>query len=76
VSTPMPLDLSDEVLLSDRETLERAVRDLDEDGWDLKQEVHYSSTIVRARMQFAQIKDEIFEIALGHSCKATLGELL
>ncbi|KAL0937632.1 fungal specific transcription factor [Colletotrichum truncatum] len=63
--TPPPLDLKDEYLLSDKATLARHVANLDENGWNTEGGL-YSSTIVRARVMLAHIRDELFEIALGH----------
>ncbi|WQF83147.1 hypothetical protein CDEST_08161 [Colletotrichum destructivum] len=63
--TPPPLDLKDEYLLSDEATLARHVAALDEHGWNTEGDLN-SATIVRARVMLAHIRDELFEIALGH----------
>ncbi|GJC97234.1 fungal specific transcription factor domain-containing protein [Colletotrichum higginsianum] len=63
--TPPPLDLKDEYLLSDEATLARHVAALDENGWNTEGDLN-SATIVRARVMLAHIRDELFEIALGH----------
>ncbi|KZL87499.1 fungal specific transcription factor [Colletotrichum incanum] len=63
--TPPPLDLKDEYLLADEATLARHVAALDEKGWNTEGGL-YSATIVRARVMLAHIRDELFEIALGH----------
>ncbi|KAK2032885.1 fungal-specific transcription factor domain-containing protein [Colletotrichum zoysiae] len=63
--TPPPLDLKDEYLLADEATLARHVADLDENGWNAEGSL-CSATFVRARVMLAHIRDEIFEIALGH----------
>ncbi|KAM5357821.1 hypothetical protein ACJZ2D_015882 [Fusarium nematophilum] len=73
-STPLPLDIRDEDLLGDKETLDRAVRDLDEYGWNRNGELH-SATLTRARVQIAIIRDELLEIALGNGSSATLTSL-
>ncbi|KAL6357296.1 hypothetical protein LRP88_07454 [Fusarium phalaenopsidis] len=65
-STPLPLDIRDEELLADQETLTRAVQALDEHGWNRNGELH-SATLTRARVQIAVIKDEMLEIALENS---------
>ncbi|KDN61969.1 putative fungal specific transcription factor domain-containing protein [Colletotrichum sublineola] len=63
--TPPPLDLKDEYLLADEATLARHVADLDENGWNTEGGL-CSATFVRARVMLAHIRDELFEIALGH----------
>ncbi|KAL2883948.1 hypothetical protein SGCOL_000586 [Colletotrichum sp. CLE4] len=72
--TPPPLDLKDDHLLSDEATLARHVAALDENGWNTEGGL-YSATIIRARVMLAQIRDEIFEIALGQG-SVTLVEAL
>ncbi|EFQ25636.1 hypothetical protein CGRA01v4_02309 [Colletotrichum graminicola] len=64
VSTPMPLDISDDVLMSDDETIAKAMGSLDALGWNTDGSL-YSVTMWRVRYRFMQIRDEIFEIALG-----------
>ncbi|GKT96141.1 fungal specific transcription factor [Colletotrichum tofieldiae] len=63
--TPPPLDLKDEYLLADEATLARHVAALDENGWNTEGGL-CSATIVRARVMLAHVRDELFEIALGH----------
>ncbi|WYZ39219.1 hypothetical protein EsH8_III_001133 [Colletotrichum jinshuiense] len=63
--TPPPLDLKDEYLLSDEATLARHVAALDSNGWNTEGDLN-SATIIRARVMLAHIRDELFEIALGH----------
>jgi hypothetical protein len=63
-STPLPLDISDEVLLTGGQTLIRAVAALDPNGWNTEGKL-FSTTLVRARNMFARILEEILEIALG-----------
>ncbi|KAK2000425.1 fungal-specific transcription factor domain-containing protein [Colletotrichum falcatum] len=63
--TPPPLDLRDEYLLADEATLARHVANLDENGWNTEGGL-CSATFGRARVMLAHIRDEIFEIALGH----------
>ncbi|KZL86098.1 fungal specific transcription factor [Colletotrichum incanum] len=64
VLTPLPLDIRDEVLMADDETIAKAVRSLDAHGRNPDGAL-YSVTMWRARYSFMQIRDEIFEIALG-----------
>jgi hypothetical protein len=69
--TPPPLDLSDEVLLSDQETIAKAVEALDENGWNRDGKC-YATTIVRARRMLAIVKDEVMEVSLGDpTCTST-----
>jgi Fungal specific transcription factor domain len=66
-STPLPLDLRDDVLLRDAASIKRAVDGLDANGWNTNSDgVLCSATIVRAEYSLACIRDEIFGIALGH----------
>ncbi|OLN81845.1 hypothetical protein CCHL11_06973 [Colletotrichum chlorophyti] len=64
VLTSMPLDLKDDYLMSDEETLNNAVTALDDKGWNTDGAM-YPVTFWRARYQLMVIRDEIFEIALG-----------
>lgn len=66
MSCPMPLDLSDDILLAPREEIERAISELDPNGWNTKGEL-YTATNLRANMVHALISSEILEIALGNS---------
>lgn len=72
---PHPLDLSDEELMSDPETLAKAVEALDENGWSRKSD-YYSTTIVRARVKLARVKDQIMEVALGNPEYTSIDALL
>lgn len=63
-STPLPLDLSDEQLLSDREELFRIVGRLDANGWNTDSQI-YSTTILRARTSFSMIRSEVLDMALS-----------
>ncbi|POS69808.1 hypothetical protein DHEL01_v211797 [Diaporthe helianthi] len=73
--TPLPLDLSDEILMSDPETIAKAVGELDEDGWNRRGE-RYASTIGRARRKLARVKDEVMEVALGNPAYTSVEALL
>ncbi|KAK1984980.1 hypothetical protein LZ30DRAFT_747498 [Colletotrichum cereale] len=64
VSTPLALDVSDDVLMADDETIAEAVGALDARGRNTDGSL-YSVTMWRVRYRFMQIRDEIFEIALG-----------
>ncbi|KUI62438.1 hypothetical protein VP1G_09553 [Cytospora mali] len=73
--TPLPLDLKDEVLLSDPETIEAAVKALDGNGWNKDGQL-YSTTIIRARRMLASVLDEVMEITLGDPTCTSIEALL
>ncbi|KAK9770088.1 putative Zn(2)-C6 fungal-type domain-containing protein [Seiridium cardinale] len=74
VSTPIPLDLPEDCLFSDKDTLRHAVAtSLDSEGWSTTGGL-YCSTIIRARAMLSMIKDEILEIALGPGASKTAPE--
>ncbi|KAE9582822.1 Trichosetin biosynthesis cluster transcription factor TF23 [Colletotrichum fructicola] len=73
--TPPPLDLKDEHLLSDKATLARHVANLDENGWNTEGGL-YSATFIRARVMLARVRDELFEIALGHGSVTSVETVL
>lgn len=75
MQTPLPLDLCDEVLMSDPDTIAVAVEALDENGWNREGE-RYSTTIVRARTKLARVKDEVMEVALGSPAYTSIDALL
>ncbi|KAM0571309.1 hypothetical protein ACHAP9_003410 [Verticillium nonalfalfae] len=64
-STPPPLDLRDEYLLADEATMMKGVSALDANGWNTEGAL-YPTTIIRARVKMASIRDEIMEIAMGN----------
>lgn len=74
-STPLPLDLSDEDLMADEETLQSVVESLDENGWNTRGKV-YPATLLRARVMCSYIQDEILELALSPRPKTSLEDLL
>lgn len=75
VSTPLPLDLSDDILFEDKATIRRAVQALDENGWNTDNLLH-GTTILRARQMMAFVRDEIFEIALSKDQEPSVDVLL
>ncbi|RYP53083.1 hypothetical protein DL768_001860 [Monosporascus sp. mg162] len=74
-STPLPLDIKDEDLFSDEATLAKTVDYVDDKGWNTRGQV-YPSTFIRARALIASIREEIFEVALGHNHKTPPVETL
>lgn len=75
VATRLPLDLADEWLLSDKETLKRRVDELDDKGWSQDGAIYPVSSL-RARFSFAVIRDEVFEIALAVGARPSETSLL
>ncbi|ETS73302.1 hypothetical protein PFICI_14907 [Pestalotiopsis fici W106-1] len=75
VTTPMPLDISDQDLFLDQASLLKKIQNsVDDKGWNTNGEF-FSSTIVRARYMVAQIREHIAEIALGNDSQTTADEL-
>ena len=74
-STPLPLDLSTEELLSGKESLAEAVRGLDGNGWGTKEEIN-PPTVRRARARVAMIREKILRVALGHEVSPSSDTLL
>ncbi|PON26500.1 hypothetical protein TGAM01_v204510 [Trichoderma gamsii] len=62
-STPLPLDMSDELLLSNPSITRREDCRVDENGWNIDGKI-YTTTTLRARGMLAYIRDEILEISL------------
>jgi hypothetical protein len=61
-STPLPLDMSDELLLKTPPTSFEDCR-VDENGWNIDGKI-YPTTTLRARALLSYVRDEILEIAL------------
>jgi hypothetical protein len=60
----LPLDLSEEVLMRGGEHIQRAVEQLDENGWN-REGVIYPATSARAHGQLSPILNEVLELSLG-----------
>jgi hypothetical protein len=76
LTTPLPLDINDDYLFGDPETLRARVADsLDEKGWNTEGG-HYPATYTRGRTMIAYIKGEAFEIALGNGPAVSSADLL
>ncbi|KAH8897588.1 hypothetical protein GQ53DRAFT_617320, partial [Thozetella sp. PMI_491] len=75
-TSPMPLDLKDEYLFMDQETLaSRAADTPDEHGWNKDGDIH-SGTYSRASMISARFREQVIEIALGPVSTSTVAEIL
>ncbi|KAF4957513.1 hypothetical protein FSARC_11281 [Fusarium sarcochroum] len=73
-TTPPPLDLSDEELYAGGAVLERAVANLDPNGWNTRGGV-YPSSLCKAGYLMAVILNEILGITLGSGSNATVETL-
>lgn len=73
--TPPPLDLSDEDLLGDADSLARAVQALDDQGWNTNGDL-FGPTMARARRLLMHVTDEVMEIALGNVMHTSIDVLL
>lgn len=62
-STPLPLDMSDELLLSNPPPADYRDCRVDENGWSIDG-IIYITTTLRARAMLSYVRDEILEIAL------------
>ncbi|KAL6855627.1 fungal-specific transcription factor domain-containing protein [Trichoderma novae-zelandiae] len=62
-STPLPLDMSDDMLLSRHPPAGYGDYRVDENGWSTDGKI-YVTTTLRARAMLAYVRDEILEIAL------------
>lgn len=63
VSTPLPLDISDEELLDGSKAKDPLTLAVDRHGWNTKGKI-YGVTFPRSRAMLAFIRDEILELAL------------
>ena len=64
-SCPLPMDLSDEVLIEGGDRLQYEISQLDENGWNTKGEI-YDSTVCRTMVIMATFVDEIMELFIGN----------
>ena len=60
----IPVDVSDEALMQGGEVLQRAMEDVDANGWNLGKK-HYANTSTRSRIMMAPILNEALELFLG-----------
>jgi hypothetical protein len=64
-SCPLPLDVSDEALMTGGDVLQAEIDSLDEHGWNTKGMMH-NATISRMMTLAAAIQDEIMELFIGN----------
>ena len=74
-SCPLPLDISDDVLIEGGEGLQRAISKLDNNGWNSEEKV-YDSTICRLMGIYSIILDEVMEVFLGNQAQWSLERVL
>lgn len=74
-STPLPLDVSDELLLSPDSSGHIQRQHLDENGWNIDGKI-YSTTMLRARTMLSFIRDAILEVALQEPDHSSVDVLL
>lgn len=60
----LPLDLSEDVLMRGGEYIQRAVEQLDENGWNREGAI-YPATSARAHGSLSPILNEVLELSLG-----------
>jgi len=72
---PLPLDLSDEILLAPKEERDRAISILDANGWSQNGEVS-TATGIRAVMIHSLILSEILEMSLGPESQYSIEHIL
>lgn len=75
VSTPLPLDLPDEVLLSDEATIQQAFHSLEPGGWCGGSRL-YQTTFLRGRVMLAYIRNELIECALDTKKQVSLEQIM
>ena len=75
ISTPLPLDLPDDIFMSGPAAVAAAVATLDPEGWNTDNKI-YSTTVLRARINLSYIKDAIVETTLGHMQDRSIESLL
>lgn len=72
-SLDAPLDVSDDILFSEGDVLERGLAELDENGWDRHGRRHRVSPI-RIRYILSVFREQVLEIALGDGYQGDLQE--
>jgi hypothetical protein len=75
ISTPFPLDIDDEVLLSDENTIARAAAGIDSAGWNTFGDLA-SCSFTRARAMIAFVQGEILECALHARTQPTTSHIM
>lgn len=60
-----PLDLPNEAIFLAQDDLALAVSKLDSDGWNTSENIYHPATLVRIKVKFCTIREEILELALG-----------
>ncbi|CAH0023036.1 unnamed protein product [Clonostachys rhizophaga] len=74
-STPPPLDISDKDYFAGNASLEKSIRALDKNGWKTTGDFS-ATTMIRARVIIAHVRDDLLEIALGSSKQPKVNTLI
>ncbi|KUL92388.1 hypothetical protein ZTR_02229 [Talaromyces verruculosus] len=62
----LPLDLPDEYLFGEKESLQRFLQSLDDDGWNRNGKL-YPATLMRMRCILSNLREQVLELSLGRS---------
>lgn len=62
----LPLDLPDEYLFGEKESLQRFLQSLDDDGWN-RDGKFYPATLMRMRCILSNLREQVLELTLGRS---------
>lgn len=62
----LPLDLPDEYLYGEKESLQRGLQSLDDDGWNQDGKI-YPATQMRMRCILSKLREQVLELSLGRS---------
>lgn len=62
----LPLDLPDEYLFGEKESLQRFLQSLDDDGWN-RDGKFYPATSMRMRCILSNLRERVLELSLGRS---------
>lgn len=62
----LPLDLPDEDLFREKESLQSVIQSLDDNGWNCDGKV-YPATLMRMRHILSSLREQVLELSLGCS---------
>lgn len=62
---PLPLDVSDEALLTGGDTLQEEIDNLDGNGWNTEKKFH-SATLIRKLLLISFVQDEVMELFVAN----------
>ena len=70
-----PLDISDESLMAEGQSMDAALSSLDENGWNTEQKI-WPASFVRVRYIMSHFREEILELSLGNGRTDTESKLM